>query len=73
MGGPALAWYPQEEGGVFQNTGDAILPEAVGNLEKQLIRQALQKSGGNQKKAAGYLGITQRMLGYKLKTYGLKA
>ena len=48
------------------------LPDAVARLEKQVITQALQKTGGNQKKAAGLLGITQRMLGYKLKTYGIK-
>ncbi|HLD49640.1 MAG TPA: nif-specific transcriptional activator NifA [bacterium] len=48
------------------------LPEGVANLEKQLITQALQKTAGNQKKASDLLGITQRMLGYKLKTYGIK-
>lgn len=48
------------------------LPDAVANLEKQVIHQALQQTGGNQKKAAEILGITQRMLGYKLKTYGIK-
>ena len=48
------------------------LPDAVAGLEKQVISQALQKTGGNQKKAAEILGITQRMLGYKLKTYGIK-
>ena len=49
------------------------LPEAVANLEKRVLGQALQKTGGNQKKAAELLGITQRMLGYKLKTYGIKS
>lgn len=48
------------------------LPGAVEKLEQQLIQEALEKTGGNQRKAAKALGITERILGYKIKTYGLK-
>ncbi len=66
---PALK-KPLEED--FSNFLHSPLPESVANLEKQVIAQALQKTAGNQKKASEILGITQRMLGYKLKTYGIK-
>ena len=48
------------------------LPKAVAELEKQMIKTALLKSGGNQRRASQFLGITERMLGYKLKRYGYK-
>lgn len=48
------------------------LPEAVANLEKQVIQEALRKTSGNQRKAAQILGLTERILGYKIKSYGLK-
>lgn len=62
---------PAMEGGdktVF--LGD--LPTAVEKLEKQFIQEALQKTGGNQRQAAKILGVTERILGYKIKTYDLK-
>ncbi|GEM_PF-1672806 len=48
------------------------LPEAVHELEKQMIEEAMARSGGNQRLASEILGITERMLGYRLKNYGLK-
>lgn len=48
------------------------LSEAVENLEKKLIGSALEKTHGNQRKAARLLSITERILGYKVKKYGLK-
>jgi Nif-specific regulatory protein len=48
------------------------LPEAVSAIEKKMIQEALNQTKGNQRKAAQLLGITERMLGYKAKTYGLK-
>lgn len=48
------------------------LPEAVEKLERRMIQEALQKSGGKQRQAAKILGVTERILGYKVKTYGLK-
>ena len=48
------------------------LPDAVHGLEKQMILEAMARSGGNQRLASQILGITERMLGYRLKQYGLK-
>jgi transcriptional regulator with PAS, ATPase and Fis domain len=51
---------------------EGLLPRAVANLERELIRKALQSSAGNQSRAARHLGISERVLRYKLKKYGLK-
>ena len=48
------------------------LPNAVHELEKRMIEEAMMRSGGNQRLASEILGITERMLGYRLKHYGLK-
>ena len=48
------------------------LPNAVHELEKKMIEEAMVRSGGNQRLASEILGITERMLGYRLKHYGLK-
>jgi len=47
------------------------LTEIIANTEKELIVDALKKSGGRQRKAAKELGITERMLGYKIRKYGI--
>lgn len=47
------------------------LTASVESLEKEMIQKALKKSDGNQRKAAKLLGITERMLGYKIKIYEL--
>ncbi len=49
-----------------------ILPQAVEMLEKRMIESALQRTGGNQRRAAQLLGLTERMIGYKIKQYGVK-
>jgi len=48
------------------------LTEQVEALEKQLIFDALQESGGNQTMAGKLLGLTERNLRYKLKKYNIK-
>jgi transcriptional regulator with PAS, ATPase and Fis domain len=45
------------------------LKSQLGGLEEQVIRQALQKSGGRQDLAAGLLGISRRTLLRRLKEY----
>jgi DNA-binding NtrC family response regulator len=47
------------------------LVAAVEALERRMIRDALARSGGVQTRAAELLGISERMLRYKLKKYGL--
>ena len=48
------------------------LTEAVGTLEKHLIRKALQKTNGEIKKAAQLLHIPYRAIRYRLEKYGIK-
>lgn len=51
------------------------LPEGGANLEeveRDLIRQAIERTGGNQTQAARLLGITRHTLLYRLEKYGLK-
>lgn len=47
------------------------LPDKVRELEIREIKRALEKSGGVKSRAARLLGITERMLSYKMKIYGL--
>jgi DNA-binding NtrC family response regulator len=46
--------------------------DQVAGLEKQLIREALDRAGGNRTKAADELGIYRRLLYAKIKEYGLE-
>jgi len=48
------------------------LTEAVGTLEKHLLRKALQKTNGEIKKAAKLLHIPYRAIRYRLEKYGIK-
>lgn len=45
------------------------LPEVLEEVERHRISQALQKSGGIQTKAAEELGISERVLRYKMNKY----
>lgn len=45
--------------------------EIIANKEKELIVDALKQFSGKQRKAAKELGITERMLGYKIKKYSI--
>ncbi|OGW79086.1 MAG: nif-specific transcriptional activator NifA [Omnitrophica bacterium RIFCSPLOWO2_12_FULL_44_17] len=54
------------ENGDIQN-----LPKAVERLERRLLVNALNQTKGNKRKASQLLGVTERMLGYKVKQYGL--
>jgi DNA-binding NtrC family response regulator len=48
------------------------LRESLEELEKHLISEAMVKAADNQTKAAEILGMSERMLRYKLKKYDLK-
>jgi Nif-specific regulatory protein len=48
------------------------LTEIIANMEQELIVDALKKSGGQQRKAAKDLGITERILGYKIKKHNIQ-
>ena len=47
------------------------LASQVESLERELIIEALTATRGNQSQAAEYLDTSLRILGYKIKTYGL--
>jgi two-component system response regulator AtoC len=47
------------------------LPQAVEQLEKEIIAKALSQTDGNKAKAARQLDISERALWYKVKKYGL--
>jgi Nif-specific regulatory protein len=48
------------------------LPEAVENLEREMIIEALKSSRGNMAKAAQSLGITERVMGLRVKGHDIE-
>ncbi len=48
-----------------------LLDDQVGRLEVREIKRALIEAGGVKARAARALGITERVLGYKMKAHGL--
>ena len=48
------------------------LPGVLADIERQAIESALERSGGIQTQAAETLGISERVLRYKMKKYGLE-
>jgi two-component system, NtrC family, response regulator AtoC len=52
--------------------GNGTLKHRVADLERQLIKDALERAGGNRTKAAEELGIYRRLLYAKIKEYGLE-
>jgi two-component system response regulator AtoC len=55
--------------------GDGIggpFKERVAALERQLIKEALERAGGNRTRAAEELGIYRRLLYAKIREYGLE-
>lgn len=59
----------EPEGVAFSS--NLTLPEQLEELEKHLVHQALKETGGVQTRAAEKLGISERVLRYKLQKYGL--
>jgi DNA-binding NtrC family response regulator len=51
---------------------EGLLRGSIEELERKLIVEAMEKAGDHQTRAAEFLGISERMLRYKLKKYGLK-
>jgi Nif-specific regulatory protein len=49
------------------------LGEAVAAFESNLIQDALKSTQGNRARAAGLLGITERIMSYKIRRYGIDA
>lgn len=58
----------------FNNEGDSFdLNNRVREFEIKLIRAALLRSGGNQRRAASILGLKTTTLHNKIKSYGIAA
>jgi Nif-specific regulatory protein len=47
------------------------LSDAVAGFEKDLIQDALKTTRGNRAKAARLLDSTERIVGYKIRKYGI--
>jgi len=58
----------QAEAGKVEGAYQAML----GVMERELLARAMEKSGGNQAKAARWLGVTRYTLREKLTRYGLR-
>lgn len=72
--GVAQLPYEIKSGSKVPTPTDYVIPEAGINLEtfeRQLIEQALQKTAGNQSRAARLLGITRHTLRYRMEKFGL--
>lgn len=48
------------------------LKDKIRDMERQAILNALEKCDWVQARAARELGITERMIGYKIKKYGIE-
>ncbi|MFQ5678385.1 MAG: sigma-54-dependent transcriptional regulator [Gemmatimonadota bacterium] len=65
------------EGGVSARSVESLAPDELSvkkrtaELERQLIRRALEITGGNRTKASGLLDLSYRALLYKIRDYGL--
>ena len=51
---------------------DLSVKRAQRVLEKDLIRRALERTGGNRTRAAAMLELSPRALLYKIREYGLE-
>ncbi|MDI6853631.1 MAG: sigma 54-interacting transcriptional regulator [Deltaproteobacteria bacterium] len=60
-----------QEGSASRGSERPSLAAQVESLEKELITEALIATRGNQSAAAEYLDTSLRILGYKIKRYGL--
>ena len=50
----------------------ATLKDKIEDIEREAILKALEECEWIQARAARKLGITERMIGYKIKKYGIK-
>jgi DNA-binding NtrC family response regulator len=68
--GPAAQERPAPTDGTFRLPSDGVSLEEV---EKDLVRQAIERSEGNQTRAAQLLGISRDALRYRLQKFGVRA
>jgi two-component system NtrC family response regulator len=58
-------------GNAARRSADPSIRDAVERLERDLITHALAAASGSQSEAARRLGISERVLRYKMKKYGI--
>ncbi len=63
---PSLQMIGKED-----RVSEQSLTEIIANKERELIIDALKRTDGSQRRAAADLGVTERILGYKIKKYGI--
>jgi DNA-binding NtrC family response regulator len=68
--GNGVSASPSRSGCIFRIPDEGIV---LDDLERQLIEQALEKTGGNQTHAAHLLGISRQTLIYRMQKYGIDA
>ncbi len=69
---PAAVRAPIERGDELPGPDtECTLPELIAAIERRAIRRALAEHGGVKARAARALGLPERVLRYKLKTYGI--
>jgi two-component system NtrC family response regulator len=74
LGLPADAPRPGAGGAAAPAPGQFVLPEegvSLEGVERDLIRQALERSGGNKSHAARLLGLSRATLRYRLEKLNL--
>ncbi|MBR0598836.1 sigma-54 interaction domain-containing protein [Sinanaerobacter chloroacetimidivorans] len=64
---------PQKKVEVTDNLKDLGLEKYIDNIEKAIIIEAVENSGGFVSKAAKQLGLKRQTLQYKLRKYGIQA
>jgi DNA-binding NtrC family response regulator len=52
--------------------GNSSLDEALAAMQRQLVQDALDRSGGNQSQAAKLLGLREATLRYRLRILGMR-
>jgi two-component system response regulator AtoC len=68
---PPVVTGSASQTGMVALDGSEPLPEMVSRIERDMILQALGKADGVQTRAAALLGISERVLRYKMGKYGL--
>ena len=54
------------------NKAKTDMPTSLDDLEREMVRRALEANKGRRKAAADQLGISERTLYRKIKEYGLE-
>ena len=62
----------QDRGGVLKPRSGRRLTDTVGEIERRMVAEALQRAGGNQSQAARLLGMTEQSLRYRIRKYGME-